>query len=311
MRNFFCFVLVCVYTATQPLLAVGANLSIGLIDGHGGVPINVADTGGRGKPGFLFIHGNGQSYLSWHHQLESDLADDFHLVAFDLRGHGNSGKPWRTEDYNRACIWADDIDAVLESTGLEQPVMVGWSRGGLIAMHYVRCRGTDGLSAIVMVGSRGRLVPVTLPTGDAPSRVSQTQLETDDIRQNMAGAKTFNRLMTVEDQGLEWNEIATAMNVLAPPYARRAMRAPIIGPTSDVETDYGSLIDEINVPLVVVLGASDPLRSSQELADAYQAAKPDADILMYPGVGHSPFLEAPERFNADMRALADKIFEIK
>ncbi len=311
MKNLIRFTAICVCAAVQPFLAASADLSIGLVDGHGGVPINAAETGETGKPGFLFIHSNGQSYLSWHHRLDSDLADDFHLVAFDLRGHGNSGKPWRTEDYNRACIWVDDIDAVLKSTGLEKPIMVGWSRGGLVAMHYVRCRGTDDLSAIVMVGSRGRLVPVTLPTGDAPSRVSQTQLETDNIRQNMAGAKTFAHLMTVEEPDPEWSTISTAMNIMAPPYARRAMRAPIIGPPGEVETDYGSLIDTINVPFTVVLGASDPLRSSQQLADAYRAAMPDADILMYPGVGHSPFLEAPERFNADMRALADKIIETR
>ena len=62
------------------------------------------------------------------------------------------------------------------------------------------------------------------------------------------------------------------------------------------------------VPLTVILGADDPLRSSQDLADAYKAAKPDAEILMYPNVGHSPFLEAPERFNQDIRALAERVF---
>ena len=308
MNTFLRLLALSILGAGLPFTSVRAEVSIGLVGGHGGVPINVAEVGERGKPGFLFIHGNGQSYLSWHRQLESDLADDFHLVAYDLRGHGNSGKPWRVEDYNRACIWADDIDAVLKATGLVRPIMVGWSRGGLIAMHYVRCRGTSDLSAIVMVGSRGRLVTVPLPSEEAPSRVSQTQLETNDIRLNMAGAKTFNRLMTVEDQGTEWNEIATAMNIMTPPYARRAMRAPTIGPTGEVETDYASLLDVIKVPLVVVLGADDPLRSSQDLADAYRSAKPDVQVLMYSDVGHSPFLEAPERFNADMRALAARAY---
>lgn len=292
------------YTSAQ-----SAEVSIRLIEGHGGVPINVAETGKRGQPGFLLIHGNGQSYLSWTKQLNSNLAQDYHLVAYDLRGHGNSGKPWRDEDYNRACIWADDIDAVLRETGLKNPIVVGWSRGGLIAMHYVRCRGTSDIAGIAMVGSRGRLVTVPLPTSEAPSRVSQTQLETNDIEQNMIGAKTFARLMTVEEPDAEWSEISTAMNLMAPPYARRAMRAPTIGPTGEVERSYASLIDEIKVPLWVILGADDPLRNSQDLADAYQAAKPDTVIRMYPGVGHSPFLEAPDRFNADLRAFAKQVFE--
>ena len=107
-----------------------ADIKTYQIEGSGGVPISVAEVGERGTPGILLIHGNGQSYLSWHRQLESDLAATHHIVAFDLRGHGNSGKPASPEAYNRACIWAEDIEAVMAATGLERPVMVGWSRGG-------------------------------------------------------------------------------------------------------------------------------------------------------------------------------------
>ena len=284
------------------------DLLIQMIDGHGGVPINVVQTGDAGKPSILFIHGNGQSYLSWTRQLESSLADDFHLVAYDLRGHGNSGKPWRIEDYNHACIWADDMDAVLAATGLVKPIVVAWSRGGLIAMHYISCRGTENLAGIVMVGSRGRLVTVALPSAGNPSRISQVQLETNDIVQNMTGAQTFARLMTVEPQDADWETLATAMNLMAPPYARRAMRAPVTGPDGEVVTSYAGLIDKIAVPFRVVLGEDDPLRDSQELADAYRAAMPTADILMYPNAGHSPFLESPDRFNADLRAFARRVF---
>ena len=286
-----------------------AEINLHMTNGHGGIPINIAQTGQVGQEGILFIHGNGQSYLSWHKQLNSTLVNKYHLVAYDLRGHGNSGKPWRDKDYNQACIWADDIDAVLEATGLTKPIVVAWSRGGLIAMHYVRCRGTDNLSGIVMVGARGRLVNVSLPPSNSPARVSQAQLETNDIEKNILGARTFSRLMTAVDQGEEWNTISTTMNILAPPYARRAMRSPVIGPTGDIENSYTGLIDEIKIPFLVILGASDPLRDSEELANAYRAAMPEAEVLIYPGVGHSPFLEAPERFNGDLRNFTEQIFD--
>lgn len=306
MKALSCALMILVFA-----LPAEADVTLQVIEGHGGVPINVAEVGEPGHPGILFIHGNGQSYLSWTKQLNSGLADDFHLVAYDLRGHGNSGKPWRGEDYSHACIWADDIEAVLEATGLKNPIVVAWSRGGLIAMHYVRCRGTDALSGIVMVGSRGRLVTVSLPGEDNPARVSQVQLETNDIEQNMQGAQIFARLMTVEQQSAEWETLSTAMNLLAPPYARRAMRAPTIGPMGEVERSYAHLVNEINVPFRVVLGGSDPLRDSQELADAYRAAMPEVDVLIYPGVGHSPFIEAPERFNTDLREFAEQIYKTK
>lgn len=135
------------------------------------------------------------------------------------------------------------------------------------------------------------------------------QLETNDIEKNILGARIFSRLITAVDQGEEWNAISTTMNLLAPPYARRAMRSPIIGPTGDIENSYTGLLDEIKIPFLVILGESDPLRDSEELANAYRAAMPEAEVLIYPGVGHSPFLEAPERFNGDLRNFTEQIFD--
>jgi non-heme chloroperoxidase len=114
-----------------------------------GVPLNVVEAGPLGAPGILFIHGVGQSYASWNRQLHSELASSFHLVAFDLRGHGGSGKPWLAKSYNQSCIWAADVAAVIAATALTRPIMVVWSYGGTIGMDYVRCRGTENLSGIV------------------------------------------------------------------------------------------------------------------------------------------------------------------
>jgi pimeloyl-ACP methyl ester carboxylesterase len=46
----------------------------------------------RGRP-IVFLHGFSQCGLAWSRQLDSDLADDFRLVAIDLRGHDRSEKP--------------------------------------------------------------------------------------------------------------------------------------------------------------------------------------------------------------------------
>lgn len=61
--------------------------------GGGDVRLYVEETGNpKGRP-ILFIHGFSQNQLTWRKQLGSDLADDFRLVALDLRGHGLSEKP--------------------------------------------------------------------------------------------------------------------------------------------------------------------------------------------------------------------------
>ncbi len=112
------------------------------VSGSAGTPLNVVQAGLDSGPGILLLHGFSQSALSWQAQLnDPQLQQAFHLVAVDLRGHGNSAKPWRAEDYSSE-TWAGDVAAVLAATGLDKPVIVAWSFGGLVAMHYVRAVGS-------------------------------------------------------------------------------------------------------------------------------------------------------------------------
>ena len=55
-----------------------------------GLTISAQDWGNPNGPEILFIHGFSQSSLSWIKQVTSDLAKEFHMVTYDLRGHGNS-----------------------------------------------------------------------------------------------------------------------------------------------------------------------------------------------------------------------------
>jgi non-heme chloroperoxidase len=93
------------------------------ITGGGGRQLHVVETGfPRGRP-ILFIHGFSQCWLAWRRQLNSDLADDYRLVAMDLRGHGLSDKP--RADYNDSKLWADDVNAVIQALNLEYPILCG------------------------------------------------------------------------------------------------------------------------------------------------------------------------------------------
>ena len=72
---------------------------INSIQGGGGIRLHVREWGKADAPAILFIHGWSQNHLCWHKQYESELADAFHLVAFDLRGHGMSEAPEAQECY--------------------------------------------------------------------------------------------------------------------------------------------------------------------------------------------------------------------
>lgn len=68
------------------------------IRGGGGVRLHAREWGRSDRPALLLIHGWSQSDLCWTKQLSGELTRDFHIVTFDLRGHGlfRNGRRRRT-----------------------------------------------------------------------------------------------------------------------------------------------------------------------------------------------------------------------
>ena len=97
------------------------------IRGDDGSPLNLVTAGQSGGRSILFLHGFSQSYMSFLPQLtDRELGDGFRLAAFDLRGHGASGKPWTSAAYLESRRWAEDIAAVMRAARLDRPLVVAW-----------------------------------------------------------------------------------------------------------------------------------------------------------------------------------------
>lgn len=103
---------------------------------------SVFDYGGSGKD-CLLIHGTGQNALAWK-AAAKDLARRYHVVAFDLRGHGQP-----PEDSSDAQQYWHDIGPIASALKLESPVLIGHSTGAYAATAYVASGGDA--SAIVCV----------------------------------------------------------------------------------------------------------------------------------------------------------------
>jgi pimeloyl-ACP methyl ester carboxylesterase len=93
------------------------------IQGGNDITLHVDETGIEAGDPILFIHGYTQSRLSWDRQMDSDLAENFRLVAMDDRGHGLSDKP--KDAYGNSDLWADDVQGVISELSFDQPVLCG------------------------------------------------------------------------------------------------------------------------------------------------------------------------------------------
>lgn len=94
----------------------------------------IRDFGGHG-PDLLFVHGTGQNLEVWHPLVEH-LRDTFRMVAFDLRGHGQT--PVESSDPEQ--YWRD-IGGLISALGLRQPLLVGHSTGGYAVSAHAAAGG--------------------------------------------------------------------------------------------------------------------------------------------------------------------------
>ncbi|MBL8645039.1 MAG: alpha/beta hydrolase [Rhodospirillaceae bacterium] len=278
--------------------ASAAELTFQTVAGHGGLPLNVAVGGNEKGPPILFIHGMGMSYLSFAPQYQSDLAKDFRIVAMDLRGHGNSGKPWKREDVQDSGIWADDVAAVIAAADLKKPVVVAWSFGGFVIADYVRKYGTEKLGGINFVGTIAGLVPQPPPVGAmSPEDLKRRMaLQTGgDIRGNLQNIEATTKLFEFPGITPEYRQEMYLMGVMVPAYFRKAFMGRNL--------DHQDVTPKLTLPLLVTMGSHDVAQSADAFA-RLQAALPKATYAVYDGVGHLPFAQDPARFNRELAAFA-------
>ncbi|KAK9809146.1 hypothetical protein WJX72_010179 [[Myrmecia] bisecta] len=99
-----------------------------------GVRLHTVSTGrAAGKKLLLLIHGFPELWYSWRYQLQA-FCDDFEVLAFDLRGYGDSDRPQGLEHYTMDKLVGDVVGLVKE-LGYKSACLMGHDWGGNIAWH--------------------------------------------------------------------------------------------------------------------------------------------------------------------------------
>jgi pimeloyl-ACP methyl ester carboxylesterase len=114
--------------------------------------LHVVDTPG-GEPALAFVNGGMATIRAWRGVIAA-LAGRYRTIRFDARGRGRSGT---SSDYSVEGA-TNDIGAVLEATGAERAILVGWSYGATTAVRYAARQPTHAAGLVLVDGA----YPITM-----------------------------------------------------------------------------------------------------------------------------------------------------
>lgn len=110
----------------------------------GGIELCVAELGEEGRPTVVLVHGYPDSKEVWT-DVARQLADQWHVVLYDVRGHGRSTAPKPLRGGFTLEKLTDDFLAVADAVSPDRPVhLVGHDWGSVQAWEFVTVKRTEG-----------------------------------------------------------------------------------------------------------------------------------------------------------------------
>jgi proline iminopeptidase len=255
------------------------------VDGPGLVPDGPRM---RRRPTVLAVHGGpggyDHSYLAAHF---APLTAHAQVVYLDLRGHGRSARTPVPDWTFEAC--ADDLAAFCDTVGIADPVVLGHSLGGCIALLYA-ARHPDHPAGLVLQSTMARFDLDRISAGFA--RVAGADVAAL-ARRDYGGDP-------VTDE--EWSRVFAAFGPRVPDadeLARR-VRNPELGEHGMALLRRFDAVDQlarIRCPVLVCVGREDavtPVEAAREIADHLDPAT--TRLALLDDTGHFPWLDHPDRY---------------
>jgi pimeloyl-ACP methyl ester carboxylesterase len=258
------------------------------------------EAGDPARPTVVFLHGVPDSWWQWHYALES-LSDQYHCIAVDLKGYGQSDK--RTGDYRQQGV-AVQLQALLDTIGISEFALVTHDRGTPPGDHLV------SVAADRVIGyARGQQHLWHLHPSLHPQELMFTSVEAPNIladaRRFVATAYTWLTTRPVAD-----SDLLRTIEEFSHPGITTAL--PRYFHSSSFRQEWidrrTSLIRSWKAPVLILQGAQDPLQPSDFYTDpdVMRMLPAGSDVHMF-DTGHFWPFEAPRDTVDALRAFLDSV----
>lgn len=256
--------------------------------------------GPRAKPTFLVLHG-GPGFDHWGLRGYFDrFADVAQVVYLDHRGNGRSrgGNGSDPTLWNLA-QWGDDIAAFCDTLGIERPIVLGQSFGGMVAQSYAaRHPGHAGgliFSSTAATMTLGDVIDGFVGIGGEEVRAVATAFWTHGTDEDI---KAFLSVCTPLYNAAPRDPLAAKGTLY-----RWDMYRHFSLPGGEIwRMDLRAGLAAVPGPILVLTGDRDPVTPPERSREIFAALRPDAGVYVeVPGTGHGAFRDAPDHCETILR----------
>jgi haloacetate dehalogenase len=258
----------------------------------------------------LLLHGNPLTHVMWH-KIAPRLAEEFTVVATDLRGYGDSSKPdggERSIGYSFREMAKDQV-AVMKQLGFERFSVAGHDRGGRVA-HRMALDTPHAVAKVAFLD----IVPTLYMLSNIPLQwavdsyhwffMAQPYDYPEKMIEGYGFERYIRRKLDKKGVGLsaftpeamaEYIRCCTPANIHAVCEDYRAA----VG--IDLEHDRADLDRRIEMPMLVLWGEKSHVNRSYKPLDAWRERASNVRGRMLP-CGHYPAEQSPDETYTELRA---------
>lgn len=255
--------------------------------------VSYNDEGPEGAPIIVFIHGFPLNKSMWDKQVNA-LKDDYRVIAYDIRGHGNSEVG--TVNFS-IDLFVNDLLSFMDALKIEKTILCGLSMGGYIALNAVE-NHPERFTALILSDTN-----CTADTPEAKEKRMNTIISikkngveklADDLLPNLFAAESF--ISNLEEIAAVKEMIVTTTI----PSLNKSLHAL----ANRKETC--SKLAKIKVPVLILVGEEDKI-TPPEAAIAMQEKIKDSSLQLIPHAGHLSNMENENEFNSQLEKFIAKI----
>jgi 2-hydroxy-6-oxonona-2,4-dienedioate hydrolase len=254
------------------------------------------EVAGEGQS-MVLVHAGVADSRQWNSEFEH-FAQDFRVLRYDMRGYGKS-LPIEGEFSHMG-----DLTGLLDQLGFDQPiVLIGCSMGGSMAMDFALAHPSR-VKVLVMVGSGPSGLRLDVPTHPKEAEAEEAYKSGDLERlADLEAQIWFDGMGRTPDQvNQDMRRLALEMNRLALSHVAKGLgkRQP------DTDTPAAERLDELEMPLLVVVGEHDE-PYSHAAADHMVEKVPSARKVVLEDAAHLANMDHPGQFQRTVSAFLDEV----